>query len=304
MDAALGEYGFPDGHPFSTERLGAFQQGFQAAGLDAKVTCLPSAMASRAQLELFHTAQYIDKVILFSERGSGQFDADTCAFPGVYEKTARVVGTVLHALDDILSGQHTRAFVPIAGLHHARRHTSAGFCVFNDCGVAIEYLRAEHNISRIAYVDIDAHHGDGVFYSYETDPDLIFADLHEDGAYLYPGTGGATETGKGDAKGSKRNIPVPPEADDAVFFPLWAEAEAFIRDAKPDFILFQCGADSIAGDPLTHLKYSPNAHYQATKQLVSIADDCCQGRLLALGGGGYALNNLTAAWTKVVLALL
>ena len=94
-----------------------------------------------------------------------------------------------------MAGKARRAFIPIAGLHHATRTGAAGFCVFNDCGVVIETLKAA-GLERIAYVDIDAHHGDGVFYSYEDDPDVIFADLHEDGNYLYPGTGHAHETGK------------------------------------------------------------------------------------------------------------
>ena len=98
-------------------------------------------------------------------------------------------GTVLAALGDVVSGHCRQAFVPIAGLHHARRDAAAGFCVFNDCGIAIETLRKQHAIQRVAYVDIDAHHGDGVFYAFEGDPDLIFVDLHEYGRYLYPGTG-------------------------------------------------------------------------------------------------------------------
>ena len=88
-----------------------------------------------------------------------------------------------------MAGSARRAFIPIAGLHHASRGHAAGFCVFNDCGVAIEMLRRRHGLQRVAYVDIDAHHGDGVFYAFEDDPDLLFADLHEDGRYLYPGTG-------------------------------------------------------------------------------------------------------------------
>ena len=112
-----------------------------------------------------------------------------------------------------MHGECRRAFVPIAGLHHAARDRAAGFCVFNDCGVAIELLKRA-GLKRIAYVDIDAHHGDGVFYAFEDDPAVIFADLHEDGRYLYPGTGMAEEIGKGAARGMKLNVPLPPGADD------------------------------------------------------------------------------------------
>jgi len=203
-----------------------------------------------------------------------------------------------------MAGECRRAFVPIAGLHHARRDRAAGFCVFNDCGIAIEALRAEHGVRRVAYVDIDAHHGDGVFYAFEDDPELCFADLHEDGRYLYPGTGAADETGRGAAAGTKLNIPMPPDADDGAFREQWQRVEGFVRAARPEFILLQCGADSLAGDPITHLRYSAAAHGHAAARLCRLADECCQGRLLALGGGGYNLGNLASAWTAVVAAMV
>ena len=215
-----------------------------------------------------------------------------------------MVGTVLKALDDQLSGQVRRAFVPIAGLHHARRDGAAGFCVFNDCGVAIETLRQRHGVECVAYVDIDAHHGDGVFYAFEADPGLMFADLHEDGHYLYPGTGALGETGRGAAKGCKLNIPMPPGADDRAFLRAWESVETFIESAAPEFILLQCGADSLAGDPLTHLAYSSTAPRHAASRLCILAERHCQGRLLALGGGGYNLHNLASAWCAVVEAML
>ena len=194
--------------------------------------------------------------------------------------------------------------MPIAGLHHARRDSAAGFCVFNDAGVAIEALRRRHGVRRIAYVDIDAHHGDGVFYAFEDDPDLIFADTHEDGRFLYPGTGAASETGTGKARGAKLNIPLPPGADDAVFLRAWPEIEEFVRRSRPEFILLQAGADSVAGDPITHLQLTPAAHAHAGARLCALADECCRGRIVALGGGGYNRANLAAAWCAVVAAML
>ena len=189
-------------------------------------------------------------------------------------------------------------------LHHARRDAAAGFCVFNDLGVAIETLRAVHGIRRVAYVDIDAHHGDGVFYAFEGDADLIFADIHEDGRFLYPGTGAATETGTGAACGTKLNIPLPPEAGDTEFFVAWEKVETFVRAGQPEFILLQAGADSLAGDPITHLCYTAKAHAHAAARLCRVADECCGGRLLATGGGGYNRANLATAWCAVVEAML
>jgi len=301
----LAGYGFGQGHPFGPDRLGAFWKQAQALGLDRRVAQCAPVLAGRAAIERFHAPDYVERVIRQSASGSGYLDAgDTPAYPGVYEAARYVAGSVLDAIERLLRGDCRRALVPIAGLHHARRDTAAGFCVFNDCGIAIETLRAQHGLRRIAYVDIDAHHGDGVFYSFESDPELIFADLHEDGRYLYPGTGMAEETGTGAARGTKLNIPMPPEADDALFFRAWERIERFVDAGEPEFILFQCGADSIAGDPITHLRYSPAAHRHAAQRLCRLADRHCSGRLLALGGGGYNRDNLARAWTAVLDALL
>ena len=195
-------------------------------------------------------------------------------------------------------------FIPIAGLHHARRNSASGFCVFNDCGVAIEVLRQRYGVHKVAYVDIDAHHGDGVFYSFEQDPNLCFVDFHEDGQYLYPGTGSSSETGKGEAVGTKLNIPLPPGATDEQFLSLWPKAEAFLQQAQPEFILLQCGADSVAGDPITHLQFSEQSHAHTAKRLREIADVFASSRLIAMGGGGYNRSNLASAWCAVVQQLL
>ena len=208
------------------------------------------------------------------------------------------------AVADLISGETRRAFVPIAGLHHAGRDTAAGFCVFNDCGIAVEALRKRHGVRRLAYVDIDAHHGDGVFYAFEDDPDLWIADLHENGNFLYPGSGDIDETGRGDAAGTKINIPLPPGAGDELFFKIWPSVERFVEQSNPEVIILQCGADSLAGDPITHLALSSKAHFHAAQSLCRLADRKCAGRMLALGGGGYNRNNLAAAWTAVVRAML
>ena len=301
----LARYGFGEGHPFGPDRLGAFWQQACAAGLDQRVQQCTPLSVDRAVLERFHSAAYVDRVIRQSATGEGYLDGgDTPALKGIYESACFVVGSVLDAIERILGQDCRQAFVPIAGLHHARRDSAAGFCVFNDCGIAIETLRSQHQLQRVAYVDIDAHHGDGVFYSFEEDPDLIFADLHEDGRFLYPGSGSEAETGRGAPRGTKLNIPMPPEADDEAFFRAWEQVEAFIDAGRPEFILFQCGADSIAGDPITHLRYSPAAHRHATQRLLHLAGRHCSGRLLAMGGGGYNRGNLALAWTAVVQALL
>lgn len=264
----LARYGFANDHPFGPMRHQVFAQEFYHQSLQEKVDILAPQSITQNILELFHSHEYVEQVKQQSILGNGYLDqGDTPAFTGMYEAASFVAGTVCDAIDRIIRKEYQRAFIPIAGLHHARRHIAAGFCVFNDCGVAIEYLRHQHNIQRIAYVDIDAHHGDGVLYSFEDDPELIFADRHEDGHFLYPGTGAATETGKGQAIGTKLNIPMPPHADDDAFMQAWEAVEEFLLKNGADFILLQCGADSIKGDPITHMEYTEQAHAHAAKRL-------------------------------------
>ncbi|MDO8706511.1 MAG: hypothetical protein Q7J84_16345 [Sulfuricaulis sp.] len=302
---ALAAYGFGQGHPFGPDRLGAFWQEAVRKGIDRKAEIAAPVSCTENDLALFHTADYIARVRQQSVSGEGYLDdGDTPAFKGVFEVAAVVVGSVLDGLQGIIEGRCDRVFVPIAGLHHARRDSAAGFCVFNDIGVLIEALRRRHGIQRVAYVDIDAHHGDGVFYAFEDDPDLIFADIHEDGRYLYPGTGSAQETGKGKAQGTKLNIPLEPGADDAAFHRVWPQVEEFVRAGRPEFSILQAGADSIAGDPITHMQFTPAAHTHATARLCALADEFCHGRIIGLGGGGYNRANLAAAWSGVVEAML
>ncbi|MCI0507882.1 MAG: acetoin utilization protein AcuC [Gammaproteobacteria bacterium] len=300
----LARYGFGHGHPFGPDRHDAFVKEFKRRGLDKKVSIRPPVMASEEQILLFHTPDYLNEVKVRSRTGVGYLDyGDTPAFIGIYEAAATVVGTTLAAVDLVMTGGAKRAFVPIAGLHHARRHTASGFCVFNDCGVAIEALRKVHGIRKVAYVDIDAHHSDGVFYEFESDPDLAYADFHEDGRFLYPGTGAIEETGKGIAKNTKLNIPMPPNAGDSLFRKLWDQVEDFIEKAAPEFILLQCGADSMQGDPLTQLGYSSAVHGFTAQRLSQLADKICDGRLVAMGGGGYNRDNIAEAWCAVVEAM-
>lgn len=299
----IAAYGFPNGHPFGPDRHDAFLAEFERSPAAAKVERRRARLATREEIEWFHTPEYVERVVALSMSGEGFLDGgDTPAYAGVYEAAAHVVGGTLNALDAVVN-ERRPAFIPIGGLHHAARDGAAGFCVFNDCGVAIEAARRVHGLRRVAYVDIDAHHGDGVFYGFEDDADLAFADLHEDGRYLYPGTGSRSEHGSGAAAGTKLNVPMLPGATDEQFLAAWEEVETHVDEARPELILLQCGADSLAGDPLTHLEYSEAAHAHAASRLKVLADRHADGRLLAMGGGGYDRRNLARAWTRVVEAL-
>jgi acetoin utilization protein AcuC len=302
----LAKYGFGEAHPFNSNRIFAFWSKFCALNLhkSSHIQIERPKIAQEEILLQFHDKEYVDLVKESSKRGTGLLDlGDTPAFRGVFEASSYVVGTSLKALELVMEKREGvwHAFNPIGGLHHAKRGSAGGFCVFNDIGIVSMIARKKYSIEKIAYVDIDAHHGDGVYYEFEDDPMLYIADIHEDGHFLYPGTGAESENGSGDAKGTKLNIPLKPNSDDADFFSAFNRVEEFIdMIAKPELIILQCGADCINGDPLTHLRFSSAAHRYASEKLHRLSHKHSDGRMIALGGGGYNQVNLADAWTEVV----
>jgi len=212
-------YGFPGEHPFSTQRLAVFWEAACLQGLNDLLMILPVNPVTEEDLLRFHTAPYVERVKALSAIGEGYLDeGDTPVFPHMFEASTMVVGSVITAAKAMMAGKVNLAFVPIGGLHHGFRDRAAGFCVFNDIGVVIEVLRQQYQVQTILYVDIDAHHGDAVYYSYEEDPNVIIVDIHEDGRFLYPGTGSLDERGKGPAQGTKINLPLQPGAKNEDFF--------------------------------------------------------------------------------------
>ncbi len=301
VDDALAAYGFPDGHPLGIDRQGAFLREAEKLGLVGWTIKQGSRLATRAELARFHDSDYIESVSTAEERGIDLLDGgDTPVFPDVYRTSAHVVGAALDGLERVMTDQPLRSFQPIGGLHHAARDHAAGFCVFNDLGVVIETLRENYGVMRVGYVDIDVHHGDGVFYAFEDDPELIFADIHQDARTLYPGTGRPHETGMGAAQGTKLNIELAPYSSDVEFMQAWPQVEAHFEAFQPEFFIFQCGADGLNNDPLAQLRYSPAVHAHAARRLVALADKFAKGRIMAFGGGGYDRVNLAQAWSAVL----
>ncbi|MEM1946459.1 MAG: acetoin utilization protein AcuC [Candidatus Caldarchaeum sp.] len=299
------KYSFPEPHPLNKIRLERFYEllGKESSLAEDLVFTKP-VKATYDEILLFHSESYVKFVEEKCRQGHGYLDyGDTPAFPGCFEAASYVVGTTLDILKRILKGEFAAGFNPMGGLHHARRDRAGGFCIFNDAAIAIEYLLKVEHVNNVAYVDIDAHHGDGVCYDFYSDERVIYADIHQDGRTLYPGTGFRNETGGGKAKGRKLNIPLLPFSGDGEFFKAFQEVENFIKQFEFDFLLLQCGADALMGDPLTNLQYSPEAHRYAASSLKKIAEEKCSGRILARGGGGYDPDNVARAWTAVVKAL-
>lgn len=294
-------YSFPPPHPMNAARAKLFGEALKRMAGD--LTVVKPVACSEKDLLLFHDKAYVQLVKLSSRKGEGLLDrGDTPAFKGAYEASLYPVGNTLNGVKLILDGTFDHFFNPIGGLHHARSDGASGFCVFNDSVIAIRKLLSE-GMRRICYVDIDAHHGDGVYYAFESDPRVVMTDIHEDGLYIFPGTGAASEKGVGDAEGTKLNIPLPPNAGDEGFVRAMDRAVEFVRERRPEFIFFQCGADGLAGDPITDLGYTPKVHAYAARKLHQLAHEVCRGRILAMGGGGYDPSNVSEAWTAVAREL-
>lgn len=299
-------YSFPAGNPMNASRLTLFAEFLEertAKGVPGLQVVKPLA-CSEKELLAFHTQEYINQVKEASMTGVGFLDmGDTPAFKGVYEASLYPVGSTLDGLKMVMEGNADHFFNPVGGLHHASPSEARGFCVFNDSAIAIGRALDEYKLRSVAYVDIDAHHGDGVYYEFEQDPRVIIGDIHEDGEYLYPGTGMDYEAGKGFGAGTKLNIGLAPGSGDSQFFDAFDRVEDFVRKSGPEMIFFQCGADGLAGDPITDLKYTAAVHAYAAGRLHTLAHEQCEGRLLAMGGGGYDPTNVDAAWSSVVEVL-
>ncbi|MCI4358408.1 MAG: acetoin utilization protein AcuC [Thermoplasmata archaeon] len=252
--------------------------------------------ASRLELRRFHDRRYLDLVEKFSAQSGRMFldSGDTPSFPGCGAAASRIVGGAIASLESVRVGRARRAFHPAGGLHHAHRSRAAGFCIFNDVGVALALATGPGGAyRRVAYVDIDAHHGDGVMYGFFDSGRVLDIDFHQDGRTLFPGTGAVEETGQGDGAGLKANVPLPPGTGDRGFASAFLRVvPTLLRSYRPEIIVLQHGVDGHFGDPLARLRYSASSFSLAVGTLMALAEELCQGRLIVTGGGGYNPRNV------------
>lgn len=318
-DATLDAYDLAPWHPLRPERVTLTLDLIAAYGLIATdddlvsdgFALLPPRPVERATLLLAHDEAYIAAVEQASADpdapvGHGIGTGDNPAFSGMHEAAARVAGATCTALDHVLSGHATRAFAPAGGLHHAHRDRAAGFCVYNDAAIAIARALLERPHLRIAYVDIDAHHADGVQEAFYDEPRVLTVSIHEDGRYIFPGTGSYRERGAGDGLGATINVPLPPYAGPGSYRLVMSEVVApLVHSFAPDVIITQNGADAHWSDPLTSLGMTVPGYEMLFTRLSELADDVCGGRLVALGGGGYSwLTVAPRVWTLLAVSLL
>jgi acetoin utilization protein AcuC len=296
-------------HPLQPIRVKLAVDLIRSTGLIEHCHLLPPRPATIAELELVHSPEYVDLVRKLSDpaqrrhvprqkvEAAGFGSPDNPISDELHEGTALVVGASLVAAEAIESGAALHAFSPSGGLHHAHRDRASGFCTYDDPAIACRWLQERGH--RVAYVDVDVHHGDGVEGIFYSDPDVLTISLHESGLYLFPGTGFPEDGGSGPGRGTAANLPFQPYTWDEP----WLEGfdkvvPALLRRFRPTVLVTQDGCDTHYLDPLAHLAASTRIFPHVGRMFHELAHELCEGRWLALGGGGYAIHEVVPrAWT-------
>ncbi|WP_434448161.1 acetoin utilization protein AcuC [Lentzea sp. E54] len=295
-------------HPLNPVRLDLTVRLATALGVLDDVELRASEPAGDEEIELVHKPGYLSAVRAAPtagwDVGHGLGTADNPVFERMHEASALVVGGSLVAARAIASGEADRAVNIAGGLHHAMPDSAAGFCVYNDCAVAIEWL-LRSGVERIAYVDVDVHHGDGVQTAFWDDPRVLTISLHQHPMSLWPGTGWAGEVGGAGAEGSAVNVPLPAGTRDGAWLRAFhATVPSLLKAFRPQVLVTQCGVDTHKEDPLADLSLSVDGHraiYQAFRELVNEHGY----KWLALGGGGYELLRVVPrSWTHLLATVL
>ena len=298
-----------DQHPLQPVRVKLAMELIRSTGLLEHARLLPPRLATLRELELVHSRRYVELVRKLSDprrRGhvspdevdeAGFGSADNPISDELHEGAALVAGATLVAAQAIESGAALHAFSPSGGLHHAHRERASGFCTYDDPAIACQWLEDQGH--RVAYVDVDVHHGDGVEHIFQSDPDVLTISLHESGRYLFPGTGFPEDCGVGMGRGSAANLPFLPYTwDEPWLLGFEKVVPALLRRFKPTVLVTQDGCDSHYLDPLAHLAATTRIWPRVGRVFHELAHELCEGRWLALGGGGYAIHEVVPrAWT-------
>jgi acetoin utilization protein AcuC len=306
------QYKFNNDHPFNQLRVELTYDLLKEMKAINDLDLVAPRVASEDELALVHDRKYINAVKL---AGYGQLELheglnygigteDTPIFPLMHEASSLLVGGTLTAVDYVMEGKANHAANFGGGLHHGFRGKASGFCIYNDSSVAIKYIQEKYG-AKVLYIDTDAHHGDGVQWTFYDEPNVCTLSIHETGRYLFPGTGNITERGSGIGYGYTFNIPLDAFTEDESWLHAYRtslkEVAAFF---KPDVILTQNGADAHYYDPLTHLSASMSIYHEIPKLAHEIAHTYCNGRWIAVGGGGYDIWRVVPrAWSLIWLEM-
>lgn len=287
-------------HPFKIFRLKLTYELIKAYGLLSLpgTKYIEAKMSEDEELLLFHDSEYIEVlkaanigIEILGAYYYGLGPGDNPIFKGLFDWSKLVTGASLQAAAMVDDGEVDIAFNISGGLHHAVASSASGFCYINDIVIAIKSLLKRGR--RIAYIDIDAHHGDGVQGAFYNTDKVLTISIHETGNMLFPGTGFEDEIGEGEGGGYSVNIPMPPFSDDELFVRAFNEiVPPLIKKFEPDIVVSQLGVDSFYSDPLTHLNYTNNGYCEVVRKIKAMSP-----KWVALGGGGYDIANVAKAWT-------
>ncbi len=292
-------------HPLDPVRLELTWALAGELGVLEHLTVVTPEPASDALLETVHDPAYIAAVKAAPDdpffRGWGLNTSDNPVFPQMHQAAALITGGTVEAARQVHSGEALHAVNIGGGLHHAMRDHAAGFCVYNDPAIAICWL-LDQGLERVAYVDLDVHHGDGVEAAFWDDPRVLTVSVHQSPLSLFPGTGFPEETGGSQAAGTAVNLALPPgTGDDGWLRAVEAVVPGAVRAFAPQLLLTQCGADAHRVDPLADLAITIDAQRTAYAQQHALAHELCDGRWLVTGGGGYGLVEVVPrAWTHLL----
>ncbi|HKC26929.1 MAG TPA: acetoin utilization protein AcuC [Jatrophihabitans sp.] len=298
------DYDFGD-HPLNPMRLDLTIRLARELGVLERLKVVAPQPADEAQLLTVHDKAYLDAVREASAdptfAGFGLGTTDDPVFPGMYDASALVAGGSAQAAQRLWSGEVQHAVNIAGGLHHAMRGYASGFCIFNDVVLGIRTLLAQ-GVQRVAYVDIDVHHGDGVQTAFYDDPRVLTISLHQDPRTLFPGTGMPSEVGAGAAAGTSVNVALPPGTDDVGWLRAFrAVVPGAVRAFRPEVLVTQCGCDTHHEDPLANLELTVDGQRAAIAELHRLAHDVAGGKWLAFGGGGYGLIRcVPRTWTHLL----
>ncbi|GEP39012.1 acetoin utilization protein AcuC [Nocardioides psychrotolerans] len=308
FDESLTQYNFGPEHPMSPIRVDLTMRLAREVGVfDHHLRLVDAPVASDDLLATIHGAPLIEAVKRMGhnpgpgEEHFGLGTDDNPVFLGMHEAAAHVVGASHEAFRQVWSGESLHSANITGGLHHAMRDRASGFCIYNDIAVGIQYL-LDQGAERVAYVDVDVHHGDGVEKIFWDDPRVLTISLHETGQMLFPGTGFPVDLGGPDAEGTAVNVALPPGTSDAGWLRAFhAVVPPLLREFDPDVLVTQHGCDSHADDPLAHLMLSVDGQRAAYLALHELAHEVADGKWVVTGGGGYALVEVVPrAWSHLL----
>ncbi|MFW9970608.1 MAG: acetoin utilization protein AcuC [Candidatus Odinarchaeota archaeon] len=311
------KYNFGADHPLRPLRLKLTYSLMEKLKLleHERLTIMKPRLATQQEIERVHSPKYVETVKKLSENPNdtsiipyhyGLGPGDNPIFKGMYEASALVCGASIIAAETVWNDEEFKiCFNPAGGLHHAMKDKASGFCIFNDIGVAIKHLKNIKKDIRIAYLDIDCHHGDGVQWLFYDDPNVLKISYHQDGRFLFPGTGSISERGKGNGKGYSINFPLLPGTYNKVYINLLRKTAPKLLEAyAPDILITQLGVDTYFDDPLTQMGFSLAVYRDIAQTIKTSAREYCQNKWLAVGGGGYLMTVVPRAWTIFLARML